>query len=125
MENHSRTINNNIEEKRVSLEVAKMLKEHGFDVWQIPAHRFIENEVLYYRPTQQVSIDWLRINFGIQIFLDYIFYDGFHYGCKITEPNGDFHEIWLEGKDNDIDGCDTPEEAKEEAIKYALQNLIR
>jgi hypothetical protein len=61
----------------------------------------------------------------IHIFLDYEYYDGFHYGCKITESNGDFHEIWLDGKEVDIDGCDTQEEAKEEAIKYVLQNLIK
>lgn len=125
MKNINRDINNKITEPRVSEEVGKLLKEHGFDVVQIPAHRFIENGELYHKPTQQLAIDWLKINFGIQIFLDYTFYDGFHYGCEITEPNGDFHEIWLEGKEDDIDGCDTPEKAKEEAIKYVLQNLIK
>jgi len=39
-------------------------------------------------------------------------------------PNGNVEEVWSEGVDNDVDGSDTPEEAKEAAISYVLTTLI-
>jgi hypothetical protein len=142
-----------IEEVRVGFDNAKLLKEKSFEVscnklWCGEfGHKFkiktlntkmsnsyyiklakekLNPEINDYciAPTQQVAIDWIRINFGIQIFLDYTFYDGFHYGCKIVLPNGDVEEIWVEGVDNDIDGSSTPEEAKEAAINHVLTILI-
>jgi len=126
-----KTINNNIQEARVGFPNAKLLKEKGFNVKCKDFYNKVEVlngsyhlEGSIEAPTQQLAIDWIRINFDIQIFLDYTFYDGFHYGCKITIPNGDVEEIWTEGIDNDIDGSDTPEEAKEAAINYVLTKLI-
>ena len=68
------------------------------------------------------------LRLDIQVFLDYTFFDGFHYGSKIVSNNGrvkgNVKEIWTEGIEDDIDGSNTPEEAKETAINYVLTNLI-
>jgi len=136
-----KTINNNIEEQRVGFDNAKLLEEKGFkckvEYYFVNRDQYgVQNknkrEVKYTdaltrgvkRPTQQLVIEWIRINFGIHIILDFTFYDGFHYGCKIMSPNGNVEEVWSEGVDNDVDGSDTPEEAKEAAISYVLTTLI-
>jgi len=145
-----KTINNNIEEKTVGFPNAKLLKEKGFYIDKSNTLKFYHTETelriwntimrvqtyatslpfeyskydIYQAPTTSLAIDWIRINFGIQIFLDYTFYDGFHYGCKVVLPDGNVEEIWVEGVDNDIDGSDTPEEAKEAAINHVLTVLL-
>jgi len=76
-------MNNNIEETYVSFEVAKLLKEKGFDVHcesyyeeDRSLHQFVGNynsedqkkEMPHYsRPTQSICIKWIRENFGIHI----------------------------------------------------------
>lgn len=75
-------------------------------------------------PEQWVVVEWLRIVHGIQVFLDYTFYDGFHYGCKYVKSNGDYGDIWKEGVEDDIDGVSTPQEAYSTAFDYILNNLI-
>jgi len=133
-----KTLNNNIEEQKVGFDNAKLLKEKGFDVkthyWFHRDTKKLEyNNLLfsmnnltenYSAPTQQVAIDWIKINFGIQIFLDYTFCVGLYYGTKIMSPNGNVDEIWTKSVDKVIDGSNTPEEAKEAAINYVLTKLI-
>jgi len=142
-------MNNNIIEKYVTFEIGNLLKEKGFNV---PTREYYRNyptaKIMswdigkYYNgnddskmetaggmtyvsaPTTALTISWIRENFGIQIFLDYTFYDGFHYGCQVVSPNGNVNEIWIERKDLDIDGADTPQEAENAAIHYTLTNLI-
>ena len=75
-------------------------------------------------PEQWVVVEWLRIVYGIWVFLDYTFYDGFHYGCKYVKSDGDYGDIWKEGVEDDIDGVSTPQEAYSAAFDYILNNLI-
>jgi hypothetical protein len=70
-------MNNNIQDQLVSFEVAKLLKEKGFDIQT--EYRFFFNsdlvtnlpytgrEVLYYAPTQSLAVEWIRLNFGLHI----------------------------------------------------------
>jgi hypothetical protein len=124
-------INNNIQETLVSFEIAKLLKEAGFDV---PCQKWYSNEgSCYYEnefnncrgsvpsfyceaPTQQLAIDWIRINFGIHI-QDMIYRrnpDDFLFVVYYNKTEKYFSEPF-----------DTPEEAKEAALLYTLQNLIK
>jgi len=123
-------INNNIEERLVSFESAKLLKKAGFDIRRglmygtqnIPQLESY-NETLFdlYRdyflaPTQQVAIDWIRINFGIHIRLDR---NWDMWRCEVFRIIGGNKHVPT-GWEN----YDTPEEAKEEALKYCLTELI-
>lgn len=149
-----KTINNNIEEQMVGFDNAILLKEKGFDVpcrfvhdnwnnikdWEEeddnrnPHKNSIKNQSAYYSaPTQQVAIDWIRINFGIDIYTKCI--EPFDYEDKMN-PYPKI--VWI-SKINDLEQIEkfvntnnglainhfhTPEEAKEAAINYALINLI-
>lgn len=119
-----------ITEDYVSFEIAKMLKEKGFDE---PCDNYYHQssdepqqltlDEMYYSydeflkaPTHQMAMKWLREVHNIQI--------------QIT-PIISRHKDWTFGiyKDfNPIDSklqCfDTYEQACEEAIKYCLENLI-
>jgi len=142
-----KTINNNIEEVRVSFDNAKLLKEKGFNV---PCtHYFILNfsnfkadfvlnqfktpieenknilqlcatkqPHLALAPTHQVAIDWIRINFRFDI---------------TTTQDWDYGI--LKGYDSIIESIDgetlidcgtfkSSEKAKEEAINHLLTKLI-
>ncbi len=122
----------------VTFEQAKILSNLGLDSKPFPKQYLIKtgefstdpimdyyNQKTVAAPEQWQVIEWLHIKHGVQIFLDYTFYDGFHYGCKFVESSGDFGEIWKEGIDNDIDGCDTPQEAYSFTFDYILKKLIR
>ena len=118
----------------VTFEQAKLFKEKGFDV--VCDKFYASNGKLCdsvydfdewcSAPEHWQVIEWLRIKHGIQLFLDYFYYDGFHYGCKYTKSNGDSGDIWVEGNDdtNGIDGALTPQDAYSNAFDYVLKNLI-
>jgi hypothetical protein len=120
-------VNNNIEEHRVGFPNAKLLKEKGFGVKC--THRYFHNSDLITTeestskfpiinaPTQQVAIDWIRINFELEVNIEsctmgfYVFiYNRKTYSKIILQY---FHNIF-----------ETPEEAKESAINHVL-NLIK
>jgi hypothetical protein len=126
-------INNNIEEQRVSFDNAKLLKEKGFDVVTdliyMTNHTSIvlfdninslkhsdSNNPFVSAPTQQVAIDWIIINFGIHIILDW---NGDEYFCATRKVVDSKMVI-------DVFGLrfNTPKEAKEAAINHVLTNLI-
>lgn len=111
-------MNNNITEDYVSFEVAKLLKEKGFEwystegVWQdgIPC------------PTQALAIKWIRLNFGIHIsFLlrheDKISYDFYIEKIEITN---EYKTIGPE----EFFYYESPEEAADAALLYTLKHLI-
>jgi len=119
------TMNNNIQEQRVSSDNAKRLKEKGFDV---KCNRYIDLEpnmamaydekVHIYVPTQQLALDWIRVNFGIHIEVFKrrgINGTGYNFMC-IKAEDGEAYSVPLEMKD----GLKTPEEAKEAAISFFL-----
>jgi len=139
-----------IEPTYVTFEQAKLLKEKGFNEYTSIGYSTsgekyfhqggqepVKNNQKYYEgrsyegapflcsaPEQYLIVEWLRLVKGIHVLLDHIYYDGFHYGCKIVESNGNVSEIWREGIDTDIDGCDTPQEAYSAALDYILKELI-
>lgn len=131
-----KTINNNIKEQHVGFTNGKLLKEAGFDVY---CQSWCTEDGSYYynqdkeqtlgwnnkhlpksefsRPTQQLAIDWIRINFGIHINIWYA-----------SELSIGYHLINIpDGKviDRNEKLYNTPEEAKEAAIEYCLTNLIK
>ncbi len=124
-----------IQPKYVTFEQAKKLKEKGFDEECMYHYKndgtkhllVIDDEYECQAPEQWQVVEWLHVVHGIQLFLDYTFYDGFHYGCKYVKSNGDYGEIgeiWKEGIETDIDGVDTPQEAYSATFDYVLNNLI-
>ncbi len=85
--------------------------------WNLPHGEFS-------MPTYALAIEWLRVNFKIQLFLDYTYYDGFHYGYKWVKYNGDFGQYWKDNDGESPDGWDTPQQATEATLIYVLQNII-
>lgn len=118
-----------ITEDYVSFEIAKILKEKGFDqncatyyldgqVWHHYHGEVIpKDKQIYAAPTQAMAMKWLREVHNIDICAfpyqaDYILYS---YNVKIYKDK----EIYLT-----ITDSKTYEEACEAAIKYSLENLI-
>jgi hypothetical protein len=119
-----------ITEDYVSFEIAKLLKEKGFDIICDKIYRMngylcpfeysmnIKEEGYYLAPTLQMAMKWLREVHNIKI---NIFYNNSNYAIEYFEPNtqtgvGEFVFIG--------DGYDVYEQACEVAIKYCLENLI-
>lgn len=121
-----------IQEAYVSFEVAKLLKEKGFNenchshYWlkenntepSIYIEEYLHdwNESLVYvsRPTHQMTLAWLREVKGIYISIRF---GGYCWRVDILDKET---EKWI---DKDI--CEEKhEDAVEAAIKYALENLI-
>ena len=148
-----KTINNNIEEQRVGFDNAKLLNEKGFKV-PCNTHTFISNtnnivqetsiscidwgnRILktvqkYSSPTQQVAIDWVRINFGINIEANRLSNIGKYAWLAIPH---DFIPKSFKTKKEYANSSlnyyskigvyyETPEEAKEAAINHFLTNLL-
>lgn len=167
-------MNNNITEDYVSFEVAKLLKEKGFE-WRSPSlikkedgrigfdningvpqsmdnayncyeengkpirpRKYTRTNSHYPRPTHTLAIKWIRLNFGIHISAACYYnpqrLDKIMYEAEIShEGNG--YEGLLKNASNrlSVDWTkepekywifNTPEEAIEAALLYALNNLI-
>ena len=136
-----------IEEAYVSFEVAKLLKEKGFDIpcdsyydyfssnvtmyqGYVPEfsgnctnHNGRDNHDVYSRPTQQLAMRWLREEHNIHISV-YLFNreksitKDSSYTCDIATEKMSSQYGHLRGV------WKTYEEACEAAIKYCLENLI-
>lgn len=76
-------------------------------------------------PIYSQVIDWFKEKYGIQLFNDCTYYDGFRYGYKWIRNNGDFGEWWKDNDGQSPDGWDTPEEALKEAIKKTLKLISK
>lgn len=139
-----KTLNNNIEETYVSFEVAKLLKQKGFDVnntltyygndssdatgtlYQKPGAGAYTFESLkgVLAPTQSIALEWLRVNFNIileSMLFTHALKDSLSYRWR----------IWIRpeaGKNcsNKIAEAyfKTPQEALEAGLLYTLKNLI-
>ena len=123
-----------IEEDYVSYDVAKLLKEKGFDERTIyhyiigqPTslqHNIVYNkycnsdaENIYVSPTHQMAMKWLREVYNIFIEIIIFRENMVHYRFKIL--NRDCEKIYID------DGSQfSYEEAVEAALKYSLESLI-
>lgn len=140
-----------IAEDYVSFEVAKLLKEKGFD---LPCHatydtavtggkpKFSEYEVLNYfpygmknsddkysmvisAPTLQMATKWLRKNFNMNP-VPYAtsigwYFEVFDLTQKDVTGCALLYQVGIPSKEKTFETC---EEACEAAIKYCLENLI-
>ena len=125
-----------IQEDYVSFEVAKLLKEKGFNE---PCRAcYIYEKIFYYdycstnfelrdniisAPTHQMAMKWLREvhNINIEIYVVK------NYDKKICEYSYTIMDLDIQGSDDGIDCCHnykTYEQACEESIKYCLEHLI-
>lgn len=130
-----------IQEAYVSFEVAKLLKEKGFNQETVKRYNpsgslysYYQNvtvipkgEEYFFAPTQQMAMRWLREVHNIGVFPTTYYrktkeHKGYNYGCdlvdlKTYEVIGDFELTTFPS--------DTYEQACEAAIKYCLENLIK
>lgn len=131
-----------MEEAYCSYEIAKLLKEKGFDCkctsWYIPyedgdAKKFASKESEDYNhnhagwmvscPTHQMACAWLRER-NVNICMMIVPWKGkawWAYSIYRVEP---FAIGYVDDGDNDTQYYETYEEAVEAAIKYSLENLI-
>ena len=122
-----------VTEDYVSYEVAKLLKEKGFDTQSYASIKLFCGNNTYYEvngewitpeediiiPTLQMAMKWLRevhklycdIRVGDGDFvIDIISLKDGEFGCEVAEPESCVYPTY--------------EEAAEAAIKYVLENLI-
>lgn len=114
-----------ITEDYISFEVAKLLKEKGFDEPCIYVYRHDGSEDIWdadkediacQKPTIQMAMKWLREVHKIHIEIGYNV--GYFPVCISTKTNETIPYKLMQGKDF------TYEQACEVAIKYCLENLI-
>lgn len=126
-------------EAYVSYEVAKLLKEGGFDwavltCYQNSEFRYVplgnwnkfSASTLCSAPTQQMACRWLRKEHKIHITTEPL--EMFKQERIVYEPViyllNDFDDFLLEYKTIHLKECDTNEDAVEAALEYTLKNLI-
>ena len=77
-------------------------------------YNYSKHQNTFSAPTQQLAIDWIRIDFGIHI---YCYNNGTSWIGSCQSISGAIKKFITNNK--------TPEEAKSAAIKYTLLNLIK
>ena len=123
-----------IEEDYVSFEIAKLLKEKGFDggVCKNSPHYAYNSDgqfsgpswdTEYTAPTLQMAMKWLREKYRVHIMVNCIGSENYIPTIQFTHNSKD---ITLEGKKSKMggNGFDSCEEACESAIKYCLEKFI-
>lgn len=118
-----------IKEAYCSFEVAKLLKEKGFNErssasydseGQLQEGRAYWNTtpILYSAPTHQMAMSWLREEYNIIIVLKPATFSGDN--CTAWT-----YELWCgDNFEGEMRSFKTYEEAVEAALKYSLKNLI-
>ena len=118
-----------IQEDYVSFEIAKLLKEKGFD-WSCGDSYVVANKIVCPKPTHQMAMKWLREekNLYVVVCISYdtsVDADGnevdrwtFWFFEVLSSISGSL--IYME----EINEYDSYEEAVEAALKYCLENLI-
>jgi hypothetical protein len=126
----------NIEPVYVTFPNAVLLREKNFHSVKCLSYSLDGHELKYYclnldgdkqwisRPEHWQVIEWFKVKHGLQLFLDYTYYDGFYYGMTWCKNNGEHGVIWKDNNGKSLDGSDSPFEATELAITYCLKNLI-
>ena len=123
-----------MKEDYVSFEIAKLLKEKGFDEDTICVYigRYLlikgESTVsnttdmpIIPAPTIQMVMKWLREVHNIHITIDCDICDSFDFYSIIRIKSEESWKTYVEYED---EGSNTYEEAIEKAIEYCLTNLI-
>ena len=133
-------INNNLQESLVSFSIAKLLKEKGFLVaclneynskgnlrFEEYPHTWVCRKYykdamdIYSAPTQQLAIDWIKVNWNIHIIpITYKKCNG-KYDCLLIGDNIENESLMLNLR------CGwffKSEKAKEAAILHTLTHLI-
>lgn len=123
-----------VKEKYINFEIAKLLKEKGFDELTYASFSSDGKETYYgyrtvgddiSRPTLQMVVDWLLEvhHYYIQVMLD-SWACGGHMGyyVLIQRTDNDFEIMLQDFVDNVF--YEKPEYAYNDAIKYILENLI-
>lgn len=145
-----KTINNNIKEDYCSFELSRLLKEKGFcvkpenidstdyvlgydydeddenDSLKIREFQFEDNvkSHLFLRPTHSLAIEWVRINFGIFIYVATHYENRLLVGYDwILEQDEQYIDFENTSSDKIMQYI-SPQEAKEHALIYVLKNLI-
>lgn len=103
-------------------QIFDLAKEKGYQGIFNMLVNFLDREKAYLFELTLIK-KWMKDQFKIQMFLDYTYYDGFHYGVKWVRANGDYGQIWKDNDGEDPDGWDTPEEAEINAT-FELLNKI-
>ena len=106
-----------IQEDYCSFEVAKLLKEKGFDYQGFDYIDFEGEVIRQDRPTHQMAMKWLRDIHNINIEINFNRY-GPNYRYKIIYKPEILDDIYSTGNYLYY------EEAVEVALKYTLENLI-
>jgi hypothetical protein len=132
-----KVINKDVHEHYCSLEMLQLLYDKGmrYREWtevafhrnSLAEHRFNQGDVSYLKDTvtHQIVVEWLRVNFGIWVYVN-------------LEGQLDSHSYFVKGKDEDYpmnkiikhgypkygQWYNSPKEAMEAGILYVLNNLI-
>lgn len=132
-----KTINNNIKEKWVSFDNAKLLDNKGLELGSRQAYDLLENlstphygdiyfngisngDCSFEAPTQQLAIDWILKNYNMWI----------HVAPENNEEDIVTWRVTIQKIDTEVrfvrtfGQYSTPEEAKEAAITYVLTTMI-
>lgn len=109
----------NITEDYCSFEVAKLLKEKGFDYQGFDYIDFEGEVIKQDRPTHQMAIKWLREvhNISVEPLVDFGSSDRYWWSADISY-------IKKDGLITTLSNYKSYEEAVEAALKYSLENLI-
>jgi hypothetical protein len=123
-----------ITEDYISFEIAKLLKEKGFDedtiCVYIGRYLLIKGEgtisnatdmPIIPAPTLQMAMKWLREVHNIHITIDCDICDSFDFYSIIRIKSEESWKTYVEYED---EGSNTCEEAAEKAVKYCLEHLI-
>lgn len=127
-----------IHEQNCTYEVAKLAKEKGFPLqkvikqdgraffYELPqSHPDWANCDAWYLPTQSLLQRWLREEKGVTICVD-IFYDGWFFDIStFYKQDTGVYEVDIPYKSSNVTPVyPTYELALEDALKYALENLV-
>lgn len=135
-----------IKERYVNLEVAKLLRDKGFNESCYTFYNVIDDEICYFdegikntelynnienavAPTQQMACDWVEatFNIAIDVWVGIIGY-GLSISYALKDPNiasNDInHKDEMPCGDNSDGNWSSKELAYNEALKYVLTNLV-
>ena len=110
-----------IKERYVSLEVAKLLKDKGFN------EDYPKGDCTMYGCTQQMACDWIEetLNISIMVYVSIIGYRiCISYALKNPNIAANVIEDDIQNGDNSDGSWSSKETAYNEALKYVLTNLV-
>lgn len=132
-----------IKERYVNLEVAKLLRDKGFDEkcakiyninvglifegYNIRNSELTENSELVTAPTQAMACDWIeeKYNISIEVYVNIIGYTvGFCYALQNPNTASDIIQNDMTDGDNPDGSWSSKELVYDNAIKYVLTELV-